>query len=893
MSYATYAQPKRRVPSPVQQQRKAAVPGPSLDALRAGSAPSAEQMGRRVDLPEAIRAKMESSFGADLSSVKLYESETVKEAGAQAVTRGSDIAFAPGVLDFTSFGGQALLGHELSHVLSQRRGEARGSGFLNSVSLESRADAEGERAASGGSVAAMPTASLSQSGAASAAGPMQAKKPPRNRTNPAQQTQQSQQSQQQPEEDSDDDTALEKLMESGDSVTDKGGNIADAVKTFAPKTAGDELTRTGKAAEAVSDEMGLANSSIGALKGINDLGKSFADAEEARETGHKGSLANARFDTAESTMNLGKSSAGMAKGIAAKIGKTAISEGADLAGNIFGVAGGGVGMLKAAYNFSDATVRRARMGSAADKLRKKQDMSDQDREMTQIYRQGGRNARVQQISSGFKGVSSALGVAGGVAGMAGAEPAAAALNVGGMGVEMLGDVVTGYETDKFHRATVDDKTGAKGDIAELRSNDRYKLLRGLDTRLLRQASARNHGAASGSDDEMFQNITTERADMLTQNARAGDAEAQKYARIAGVDYNAEKAKKGFQKSLGLEQTQDYNSMSALEYNAFAEGEKAEAERKKANRGFWGEVGHRAGTGMKKLGSSVWGSVKGLGSNVANIAKGVGRGFKSVGTGAVSAVKGMHKFRTDAQYRADKLAAMKTGAGNAVSAVGRGFKSIGSGIAKAAGNTKRFFTDADYAKETLKTGASKVGKGLANAALYPARMIGHYAAKGVNSVRDWYTQGVDQLNLNRASYEKMNSLDKAAWTMKNLPARLMASRQKDSTVRRYNRLLNAQDVMKDIEARRLAAQAAQAAAPAQSEGRNTSKETWDYRNDEIGALAADPSFVADPTSSDRKHGAVIARRYYDKLKGFGKDADPEEVARARQGFVEARKRLEAW
>ncbi len=154
-----------------------AVPAqPSLDALRSGAAaPTAEQMGRRVDLPDAMREKMESAFGADLSAVKLYESETVAEAGANAVTQGSDIAFAPGMLDFTSFGGQALLGHEISHVVSQARGEVAGGGFLNDASLEARADREGAMAAAGQEIAA-PMTAMSSVSAAPSAGPMQAKK---------------------------------------------------------------------------------------------------------------------------------------------------------------------------------------------------------------------------------------------------------------------------------------------------------------------------------------------------------------------------------------------------------------------------------------------------------------------------------------------------------------------------------------------------------------------------------------------------------------------------------------------------------------------------------------------------------------------------------------------
>ena len=149
---------------------------PSLDTLRAGAAkPTQEQMGHRVDLPDAMREKMENAFGADLSAVKLYESEAVADAGANAITQGSNIAFAPGMLDFTSYGGQALLGHELSHVVSQQRGEVTGGGFLNDRALEARADREGAMAAAGQQVAA-PTAAMSGVSAAPAGGPMQAKK---------------------------------------------------------------------------------------------------------------------------------------------------------------------------------------------------------------------------------------------------------------------------------------------------------------------------------------------------------------------------------------------------------------------------------------------------------------------------------------------------------------------------------------------------------------------------------------------------------------------------------------------------------------------------------------------------------------------------------------------
>lgn len=170
-TYANRKQPGKSVP-----EKEMASAQPSLDALRSGAArPTQEQLGHRVDLPDTMREKMETAFGADLSAVKLYESDAVAEAGANAITQGSNIAFAPGMLDFTSFGGQALLGHELSHVVSQSRGEVTGGGFLNDHALEARADREGAMAAAGQTVA-MPAAALSSVTAAPAAGPMQANK---------------------------------------------------------------------------------------------------------------------------------------------------------------------------------------------------------------------------------------------------------------------------------------------------------------------------------------------------------------------------------------------------------------------------------------------------------------------------------------------------------------------------------------------------------------------------------------------------------------------------------------------------------------------------------------------------------------------------------------------
>ncbi len=78
-----YQERRRADTAPPARTLETNVPGPSIQELAAGARPSDAQMGHRVDLPEAIREKMESSFGADFSNVKLYESQTVADAGAQ------------------------------------------------------------------------------------------------------------------------------------------------------------------------------------------------------------------------------------------------------------------------------------------------------------------------------------------------------------------------------------------------------------------------------------------------------------------------------------------------------------------------------------------------------------------------------------------------------------------------------------------------------------------------------------------------------------------------------------------------------------------------------------------------------------------------------------------
>lgn len=145
MSSSTYkAAAKRRLPSKNGSASAAKAVAPSLS-----NSDILSSLGPSKAIPDSVREKMEGSFGMSMSDVKLFESPVVAENGAAAAASGQRIAFAPGKLDFTSTSGQTLLGHELSHVASQARGEVTGHGYLKNSSLEHKADVEGAAAASG------------------------------------------------------------------------------------------------------------------------------------------------------------------------------------------------------------------------------------------------------------------------------------------------------------------------------------------------------------------------------------------------------------------------------------------------------------------------------------------------------------------------------------------------------------------------------------------------------------------------------------------------------------------------------------------------------------------------------------------------------------------------
>jgi len=108
--------------------------------------------GGGAPLPDPVRQKMESFFKADFSGVRIHVGPQAPAIGAIAFTIGSQIFFAPGQYQPGSPNGQALLGHELTHVVQQRAGRVRnpfggGIAVVQDHMLEREADEMGRRAA--------------------------------------------------------------------------------------------------------------------------------------------------------------------------------------------------------------------------------------------------------------------------------------------------------------------------------------------------------------------------------------------------------------------------------------------------------------------------------------------------------------------------------------------------------------------------------------------------------------------------------------------------------------------------------------------------------------------------------------------------------------------------
>lgn len=112
------------------------------------SIPQFPQPGPGLRLPEAFRAQAEGLFKADFSGVRVHIGPQATAIGAYAFTHGHRIYFAPGRYNPHALPGRRLLGHELAHVVQQRRLIVQsplgaGAVIVRDPRLEAEADAMG------------------------------------------------------------------------------------------------------------------------------------------------------------------------------------------------------------------------------------------------------------------------------------------------------------------------------------------------------------------------------------------------------------------------------------------------------------------------------------------------------------------------------------------------------------------------------------------------------------------------------------------------------------------------------------------------------------------------------------------------------------------------------
>jgi hypothetical protein len=100
-----------------------------------------------LPVPEEVRRRAEELLGENLSDVRIIVTAQVEQLGARAFTSGSRIYVTPREYQPGSERWLQLLGHELAHVVQQRRGQARNPHGHGVVSVRDAAlEAQAERA---------------------------------------------------------------------------------------------------------------------------------------------------------------------------------------------------------------------------------------------------------------------------------------------------------------------------------------------------------------------------------------------------------------------------------------------------------------------------------------------------------------------------------------------------------------------------------------------------------------------------------------------------------------------------------------------------------------------------------------------------------------------------
>ena len=143
----------RQNTTPVQDKTTNGIPNSAMQDVLSGRAHATSQMmGHSQNLAPSIAAKMSRSFGMDLTGMQVYRSDAMVGSGMEGMASGNKVVLSSDV-DLNTTAGQAVLGHEISHIRAQSQGIGMGnSGLYENAALEHQADTEGLMAAQGKSI---------------------------------------------------------------------------------------------------------------------------------------------------------------------------------------------------------------------------------------------------------------------------------------------------------------------------------------------------------------------------------------------------------------------------------------------------------------------------------------------------------------------------------------------------------------------------------------------------------------------------------------------------------------------------------------------------------------------------------------------------------------------
>ncbi|MCG8418951.1 MAG: DUF4157 domain-containing protein [Proteobacteria bacterium] len=138
-----------------------------------------------VPLPSATRQQMERTFGENFADVRLHQDSSEASGSIHAVTKGRDIHFARARFQPGTQEGDWLIGHELAHVVQQRRAANANAGEVGDHrELEADADRAATQALLGQQAVVNMRAPLGAAYAYSDAEPHNREQTPRPETSP-------------------------------------------------------------------------------------------------------------------------------------------------------------------------------------------------------------------------------------------------------------------------------------------------------------------------------------------------------------------------------------------------------------------------------------------------------------------------------------------------------------------------------------------------------------------------------------------------------------------------------------------------------------------------------------------------------------------------------------